>query len=365
MEVSECANCIMSKKPRQRGLFDIDNHAASVLKRNRVLLDLSQMVNWELFRSLVEASAPVSSRGLGGRPSYDRVLLFKILILQQLYNLSDAQMEFQIHDRTSFRLFLGLELHDAVPDEKTIWLFREQLKSSGAHDKAFELWSRELRRRGIKASKGTIVDATIVEVPAPAQRVSTIEPDAATTTAAPSPERPAQVRQKDADATKMFKGGRWYYGYKNHIIIDEVSGLIEGYVVTTAKVGDNQGLELIFASSWTKNNPQRGRSILGDKGYDSRECRRLVKQHKMNDELMLTRRNNKDAPESIVKEKRNQQISKRRRRVEHVFAWMKRQMKVFDVRCRGIGRVQSNIALQNLTYNLFKGCQILQSSALT
>jgi IS5 family transposase len=71
------------------------------------------------------------SKGAGGRPPYDYVLMFKILILQRYYNLSDDQVEFQINDRLSFMRFLDLTIADDIPDSRTVWHFREQLTDSG------------------------------------------------------------------------------------------------------------------------------------------------------------------------------------------------------------------------------------------
>ena len=91
--------------------------------------------------------------------------MFKILILQRYYNLSDEQTEFQIKDRLSFLDFLGLQIGDDVPDEKTIWLFKEQLKEKDLSKKLFELFTSKLIENGIVAKEGTIVDASFVTVP--------------------------------------------------------------------------------------------------------------------------------------------------------------------------------------------------------
>src|SRR5690606_13531030 len=103
-----------------------------------------------------------------GRKPYDVVAMFKILILQSLYNLSDHQIEFQVKDRLSFMNFLGLSLGDRVPDETTVWLFREQLKAAELIDPLFEQFEAFLNEAGFQAQKGQIIDASIV--PAPKQR---------------------------------------------------------------------------------------------------------------------------------------------------------------------------------------------------
>jgi len=100
-----------------------------------------------------------------GRKPFDVVVMFKILILQSLYNLSDDQTEFQIRDRLSFMRFLGLTLGGRVPDAKTIWLFRDQLTEAGLVRTVFAQFDQFLRAHGFAAQKGQIVDASIVQAP--------------------------------------------------------------------------------------------------------------------------------------------------------------------------------------------------------
>jgi transposase len=122
------------------------------------LENLNQFVVWESFRGLLDEALKRSPRKKGGRPAYDAVLMFKVLVLQALYNLSDEQTEYQILDRLSFMTFLGLELCDDVPDARTIWLFRETLRKAGAVEKLFAQFDAMLDQHGFQASGGQIVD---------------------------------------------------------------------------------------------------------------------------------------------------------------------------------------------------------------
>ncbi len=88
---------------------------------------LSKGVDFETFREFLLGNVPSKIKGKGGRPAYDYVLMFKILILQQFYNPSDEQIEYQINDRISFMRFLNLTIADDVPDSRTVWKFRETL----------------------------------------------------------------------------------------------------------------------------------------------------------------------------------------------------------------------------------------------
>jgi transposase len=120
-----------------------------------------------VFRADLETALARSDRARGGRPPYDAVLMFKILVLQVLYGLSDDQTEFQILDRRSFGRFLGLDDGDRVPDAKTIWLFRETLTCAGAVGRLFERLDSVLNDRGYLAMGGQIIDATVVEARQP------------------------------------------------------------------------------------------------------------------------------------------------------------------------------------------------------
>jgi hypothetical protein len=119
---------------RQAGFFDLDERYAALSKGGDPLVRLSAVVDFEIFRADLNAALTRSDRSKGGRPPFDAVLMFKVLILQALYGLADEQTEFQVRDRLSFMRFLGLDLHGLVPDARTIWLFREHLTKAGAID---------------------------------------------------------------------------------------------------------------------------------------------------------------------------------------------------------------------------------------
>jgi transposase, IS5 family len=152
---------------RQAGFFDTDERLRWLSQAGDPLERLAAVVGFELFRAELEAALKRSDRAKGGRPPYDAVLMFRVLVLQTLYTLSDDQAEYQLRDRLSFMRFAGLSLADPVPDAKTIWLFREQLVRAGAFERLFERFDAALRERGFLAMGGQIVDATIVEARRP------------------------------------------------------------------------------------------------------------------------------------------------------------------------------------------------------
>jgi len=149
----------------QPGFFDLDERLRQLSSGGDPLERLSRVVDFELFRKPLAKALKRSDRAKGDRPPYDAVLMFKVLVLQALYNLSDDRCEYQIRDRLSFMRFLALGLEDAVPDAKTIWLFREHLTQGGAVEKLFTRFDKHLAKSGYLAMGGQIVDATIVAAP--------------------------------------------------------------------------------------------------------------------------------------------------------------------------------------------------------
>jgi IS5 family transposase len=150
--------------------------------------------------------------------------MFKVLILQSLYNFSDDAVEFQILDRLSPMRFLKRGLGDRVPDSKTIWLFRDQLSTAGMMDQLFKQFDRYLTTNGYSARKGQIVDASIVSVPK--QRNSRNENQQIKQEETPEEWKLAKKSHKDMDARWTKKNGKTYYGYKNHNRIDVKTNLL-------------------------------------------------------------------------------------------------------------------------------------------
>lgn len=197
------------KNKNARGLFDEQDRLETLSRQNDPLLKLSACINWEQFRPLLNACFANDERDMrkGGRPAFDYLMMFKVLVLQRYYNLSDGQAQFQILDRLSFMRFLGLQLSDRVPDEKTIWLFRNRLAECGCLEEVFAVFLGSLEQAGLVAHEGKIVDASFVE--APKQRNKREENEQVKGGEVPQEwlENPGKLRQKDVDA-KVDKEGQ-------------------------------------------------------------------------------------------------------------------------------------------------------------
>lgn len=130
------------------------------------LVVLKAEIDFEAFRGDLDRVRDKVRKSNAGAKPFDVVLMFKVLILQHLYdNLSDDKLEFQIRDRLSFMRFLDLEMHDRVPDAKTVWAFRERLNELGLTEVLFERFNEQLAQRRFVAKTGQMIDATFVEVP--------------------------------------------------------------------------------------------------------------------------------------------------------------------------------------------------------
>ncbi len=151
--------------PTQLGFFDLTTRYDALNQQGDPLEQLTQVIPWEGFRPALAKVLRHSKRKQGRRPPFDAVLMFKMLVLQALYNLSDEQTEYQIRDRLSFMRFLGLDLAQRIPDAKTIWLFRETLAQAKVVESLFAQFETYLAEDGLQPRGGQLIDASLIPVP--------------------------------------------------------------------------------------------------------------------------------------------------------------------------------------------------------
>jgi IS5 family transposase len=327
----------------QPGFFDVQDRYEALSRAGDPLESLRTMVPWESFRKHLKKTLQRKDNGLGGRPPFDDVLMFKVLVLQALYNLSDDQTEYQIRDRLSFMRFLSLDMDGRVPDAKTIWLFRERLAQAGAVENLFARFDRHLKEKGLMASGGQIIDASII--PVPRQRNDHEENDAIKAGETPQEwkNEPAKLRQKDVDARWTVKNNQNYYGYKNHINVDNKHKLIRRYLVTNACLHDTNAFDDVFD---TKN---AAKDVWADGAYRTEEREAQLKASGYRSHIHY--KGTRGHPLSRAKRATNSRRSSVRVRVEHIFG---RQYAMGGKLLRSIGiiRAEANIGLKNLAYNL-------------
>jgi len=344
---------------KQAGLFGLSDHLKRLSANGDPLEELGRIVDFEALRPLLDAALSYSDGKKGGRPPYDAVAMFKVLILAAQNNVADARMEYLIRDRLSWLRFLGFDLGAPTPDANTIRMFRERLTEAKAMTTLFDAFDQQLRKSGYIAMGGQIVDATLVA--APKQRNTKEEKDAikaGKTAAEVWPDRPAKAAQKDVDArwTIKFSKARLAadgkpqtdiaipsFGYKNHIAIDRRFGFIRKTVVTHGARHDGSQLRHVV----TKDNTAS--DVWADTAYRSKDNEKWLKSQSR--VSRIHRKKPKGKPKSEALRAANRTKSKIRATVEHVFAQEKAHMGLF-IRTIGIKRAEAKIMLVNLAYNM-------------
>lgn len=291
--------------------FLLKSEYKKVQKLKSKLDEINSLIDWNEFSKFF----PKKENNIG-RPAYDRVLLSKILILQNLHNLSDEEIEYQIYDRLSFRQFLGFP--QKIPDSTTIWYFREELINLGLEDNIFDEFLRQIRTFDYEVKEGKIQDATFIQAP-------------------PGKTKPAKdERSREASKTSRSRDGTWtkknkkaYFGFKSHVKIERGSKLIETLAVTTAKVHDNN-IDLF----------EEDEIGYRDRGYSG------SKTKAKGDGTM------KLGKLSIREKLRNKRISKKRSEGEHPFGTIHSSMNGGRTKLTTISRVYVQQLFVCISYNL-------------
>jgi transposase, IS5 family len=314
---------------------------------------LNERIPWETFRPVLEPVHQKPRKSNAGRKPIDVVLMFKVLVLQSLYNLADEQLEYQIRDRLSFMRFLGLSVADRVPDGTTVWLFRERLKELGLMKPLLDPFGDELEASGYQARSGQIIDASIVRVPI--QRNSRDENAQIKAGEVPEDWSDAKREQKDGDARWTEKHGKQYYGYKNHIDVDAEHKFVRTYEVTPANVHDSQ----VFDAVIDPDNADP--DVWADSAYRSEDTEAVLEEAEYVSHIH--EKGQKDRPLTEAQKQRNRERSRVCCRVEHVFGFQHNSMGGKLIRTIGLARAQVKIGLMNLTYNLMRYLQLSRRGA--
>jgi transposase, IS5 family len=331
----------------QFGFFDADRRLAALSAKGDPLEMIARVVPFDSFRAEIEAAVLTPAdekKSNAGRKPIDVLVMFRMLVLQSLYNLSDEQVEYQVRDRLSFTRFLRLGIEDRIPDGTTLWLFREALAKAGLIEKLFERFGQHLEAKGYVARGGQMIDATIV--PVPKQRNSRDENEDVKGGKTPKAwkQNPAKNRQKDKDARWTKKHGKSFYGYKNHVNADAKRKLIRQYEVTDASVHDSQKFDELL------NQGNTSADVYADSAYRSAETE--AKLNSRGFRSRIHRRASRNHPLSKAQENANRRKSRVRARIEHVFGAQQTAPGGRIIRTIGIARAKVKIGLQNLVYNI-------------
>ena len=335
------------------GLFDDHFLLEKLTKLGDPLQKLNEFIDWKIFESPINEAFKNEYKDLskGGRPPFNRLTLFKALVIQSLYNLSDDQLEYQIIDRASFKRFLKLKKSDKVPDSKTFWLFREKLIEKNIIMGLFKTFNETLDAAGVFANEGKMVDASFVEVP---RQRNTREENKHIKETGTAPHewkvKPHKLAQKDVDARWTKKNNATFYGYKNHVKADARTKLIEEYIVTDASVHDSQAMEQLLTEK------DEGQPLYADSAYTGEDQEIGYKKKKIINRI--NEKGYRNNPLTEEQKANNKEKSRTRARVEHLFGFVENSMNGSFIRTIGITRAKAKIGMMNLTYNICRCTQL-------
>ena len=318
---------------------------------------LSSLVKWYRFeKHLARLRDEKSDTRGAGRPAYKPLVMFKALLLQSLYGLSDMELEEALCDRLSFKRFIGLALDEAVPDHSTLCRFRNMLIGEALLDKLFGELDRQLDAAGLILRRGTMLDATVIETTAARPPVGR-NGDLGTGASGldrddPAPNdpplgnpAPRNSAPSDPDARFTRRKGKAgsAYGYKAHVGVDEGSGLIRRVVTTPANVNDTVVADLLIVGDED--------CVLADGAYHTHARERALRNNGIKPRLMRRpNRHHRVLPPRIAR--LNRLISRRRAAVETTFATLKHRMGLSLIRYRGLPKAQAQVLMAAIAFNM-------------
>ena len=353
------------RKNQGVGLFDKEDTLQELLKNGNPLPKLKEIIDFEQFRSVLEpVFENTGKKSNAGRKPFDPVFMFKLLFLQRLYGMSDPQIEYHIKDRTSFRDFLDIQSVDDVPDEKTVWKYKDALAQNGTYDELFKRFNRYLDSIGLIVKEGKIIDASFVIAPRqrntreenkkikegkgeelfndnPHKKCHNVAQSESNGNLFLLPSQSNVIEDKDIDARWVKKRGERFYGYKDNVEICNKTKLIRNYTVCAANRHDSKETERVLTEP---PKEAHGEPAWLDAGYAGMED--VVRAKHMTP--IICEKGKRGHPLTEEQKERNRQKSKVRSRVEHVFGFMEQTMGGLMFRGVGMVRAKANIALTNL-----------------
>lgn len=290
----------------QLSFSDFEKNLQTKKSRKAEFLEvLDRLVPWMKLVALVEPYYPKEPKSSGRRP-YSLESMLRIHLMQLCYSLSDPMMENELIDSMAMRKFAHLGgLNNPTPDETTILNFRHLLINNELGSQVFDLFNQHLMEAGVRISRGTIIDATIVEAPCSIKNAQ---------------------KARDPEAKHTKKGNQYHFGYKAHIGVDADSGLVHTVITTGANVADVTKADELIRPDDT--------GAFGDAGYQGLQKHERTKDMSVFIAMRPGKRRKLDKTSILSQfEFLKSQI---RAKVEHPFHWLKCVFGLKKVRYRGI-----------------------------
>jgi IS5 family transposase len=309
---------MLGKQSGQMGFGDME--ATGRVPEGHFLKKIDGQINWRPFEKLLEPLYHPSQ----GRPSHPPRVMFKALLLQQWYGLSDPGLEEAICDRLSFQGFLGLSLQDPVPDETRICRFRNMVAQAGLVERLFSLLAEQLDAQGVIVRRGSLIDATLIKAPPHPPRRGELSPD------------------PEADWTRRGKDG--HFGYKVHLSVDQGSGLLRRLALTPASTSESRRFEEMVMGDEA--------AVFADGAYAKDARKRALRSRGVF--CGIINRPWRYRAITQQQKKRNKFFSRVRRAVERVIGTLKWRYGLERCRYRGMVRNRGHMWLKAICYNLKK-----------
>jgi len=338
----------MERKMGHFGLADM--YAERRYRRHPNFLDaIDQFLNWSRIERKLKKKLRRSEENCAGVKPYPALCMFKILLLQSWYELSDQDMEMALVDRYSFTRFVGISLDEDVPDHTTICRFRTLLAEKKLLQKLLNEVNMQLAAQGKLVKTGCVVDATIISSAARPRKQVDVEMVTVDREEDNDSECKVTVSySNDAQAAWTRKGSRYYYGYKGHMAVDSGDGFILTGHVTPANSADTQQMERLVRSA---RLPKKSR-VYADKGFCSQSNRDTLRERKLKNGIMDKATRGHALTER--QKQRNRLISSVRGIVERGFGTLKRSYGLHRARYLGVLKVEAEFLLAALAFNLKK-----------
>ena len=310
----------------------MDQIFAARVQVNPCFDDINTLVDWAPIRDALASAYADTNRG---RPTRDLIQLFKGLLLQAWYDLSDPGLEAAINDRLSFQRFLGLSLAEPVPDETTFWRFRNRLQETGVLAEVFTALQTQLEQADLVVEKGTLIDASI-------KPAASRPPRADQTTGETTPSR-------DPDAAFTKKGGTTTFGYKAHVGVDLGSDLIKRVTLTPANVHDSTEFSALLTG--------QEQSVFADKAYAQAARKRHLRAEGVY--CGILDKGYRNRPLSPTQRQHNKRKTRIRNRVERIFATWVKDYGYRVVRYTTLARNTAQVVVMSIAYNLKRALKLL------
>lgn len=322
---------------------------------------IDKIIDWSLIDQSIRKFYQ-RGKSVDGRPSYSGLLLFKMTLLQTWYNLSDYEVEAQVNDSLSFMQFTGLKLEDKVPDHSVISRFRTAMTKSDAYDSLLQSINDQLEKHSIIVKQGCIVDASVTVTPRKPKgkkeyevvedRKETDNNEIEVKSIKTMVKHKASV---DTQGAWLIKAGKFHFGYKRHVSVDDQNGLVTSVITTSANESDmNHLIDVV-----EKGNYAKGTTVKADKGYQSEKNQTLLREKGYKQRIM--KKALKGKPMGAWQKKYNQIISSTRFKIERTFGGMSRWFGAGIARYIGLKKTHTQHLMEAISYNLYRSPGIIMS----